>query len=277
MEVRPEDSTLYSSLAVYEQDRRFTRDCMRDPSLWKLELRHGALSAPEELLGQPCPISALGECGDTNCVTYRFLTPGARPGFLAMAERYIVGDLPQPSRRPVLSFLGSGQLYFEFLLLDQLLCGGTRVKEVHLVDLVYGDTTKVAEKAALAQFAAWFSHVQVCAHTSIEAWAEQILRKSGTQTSQHAVLMVDAANLTGEWDGKIRPLLEAALPQGSIFIHLTQGRDEEAVKDKEGEEAPRFAWSEVHRLRFLAGQLSFVRVERRDWDLGASGPGVITA
>merc|ERR1712224_761541 len=101
-------------------------------------------------------------------------------------------------------------------------------------------------------------------HASVDKWIEQI--SQGNSEAIHAVVSVDAGNITADWGKQLKPQLESVLPQGSLFIHLTQSRDEEAVKDKEGEEAPHFAWCEVFRLQLMRAKLEFQRLERRDWD-----------
>jgi len=288
LSVRSNDGAAYSALAVGDLERQAVRRSMQDPAQWPMELRHSSalttvtLAAPEELQGRACPLSALGECGDTTCVTYRFRTPGARPAFLRLAVQKIAdafGSGTKMRKRTVLSFLGAGQLYFEFLVLDALLSGGTQVLDVHLVDLSYGDTGKLAERAAIAQFIAWFSQVKTYVHTSVEEWVKRLSSGLGSETTAeaHAVVAVDASNIWGEWDSKLKPLLESVLPPGSLFLHLTQSRDEEAVRGKDGEEAPLFAWAEVYRLRLEGGRLAFQRLERRDWELGSEGPGSVTA
>jgi len=188
-----------------------------------------------------------------------------------MASCHIAGELH--GRSLVLTFLGSGHLYFEFLLLERLLSVGTKVLEVHLVDSAYGETGKLAERAAIAQFAAWFSQVRTFMHTSIAQWLER-LGAGARGGPAHAVLAVDAGSIVSEWEAWLRQTLRDTLPQGSLFLHLTQRRDSEAAEGKQGEEAPRSAWAEVHGLRMVGGRLEFQRLERRDWSPGDTGAGV---
>lgn len=311
LHVRAEDGAAYPGFNVSDQDRHAVRQCVGDPDVWAMELRHGALAAPETLplpvagaacIPVPCPLSALGECGDTNCATYRSRTPAARPEFLDAAVSHISAlrstSAYTPPQDLVLSFLGSGQLYFEFLLLERVLAlGGVHVTSVHLVDTAYGAPQAwtaermpvVAEHAAIAQFAAWFSQTHVFVHPSLDAWTERALPPGapmppgptgcdGTAGAQggagegraaHVVLAVDAANVVCEWEKTLRPRLESVLPAGSLFMHLTQSKDAKpscARAPGSPHREVEFVWSEVHEVRPAHGRRRrFERRERREW------------
>lgn len=260
LEVR-EDGAVYSGLLVNDIERQTVRDTMQEGQ-WFMEFRHGALAAPELVGLRPCPLSSLGECGDSTCTTHCSVTPGARPWFLRHAVRHIEQEFAL-SDGVALTFIGSGQLYFEFLLVDELL-RAIPVREAHLVDLKYGVAQEIAERAAVAQFAAWFSQVRTYMHTSVDEWSYRVTESC---CCAHAVVMVDVAGLMENWKDALGRTIRGALPPGSLFMHLTQGRDESP-----GTRVALFAWSEVHRLQGA----EFQRVERRDWMVGATGPGTVT-
>ncbi|CAK9010713.1 unnamed protein product [Durusdinium trenchii] len=154
--------TLVRPFLVPDDARRELRKALKEHSL-PLERRHGYVR-PCPLLpsGRQCILKDLGECGDTKCGNYRLGKYAAvRPDFLQFCVEHIKRQLHQ-RHELVYCSLGSGQLLFDWELLERLTQKEKlRIRAIHLIDTAYGGE-KFRKSAARAQrlFAGWF---QECA------------------------------------------------------------------------------------------------------------------
>jgi len=142
---------------VTDEERRALRSAL-DSSMLTLERRHGYVR-PQRFLpcGRECVLKDLGECGDEKCGNYRLgKYASVRPDFL----KFCVEQIKDCCSRAGLVYcsLGSGQLYFDWELLEHLRQKeGIRIQAIHLIDIAYGGS-KHRASAVRAQrlFAGWF-------------------------------------------------------------------------------------------------------------------------
>jgi len=130
-----------------------------------LKRRDGQLRPPETWQGEPCGISALGECGDRKCANYRLhrKTALVRPSFLEWCVDQVYRATSRDERERGITYcsLGSGELYFDWELLERLITKESiRVCDVYLVDSIYqpGHKYHQSGKLALGAFSSWFDN-----------------------------------------------------------------------------------------------------------------------
>lgn len=195
----------------------------------------------------------LNECQATGCSCSRTMNPTARDGFARFAAQRIA-EVAVGKNEVSYASLGCGLLRFDFAFLESLLAAEVPVVAVHLVDPQYDPDSKGhgQHRAALAQFAAWFSEkgVEVYAHASTEKFAFHVRQ---AQSLPLAVLQVDCSELTWVFDQQVKPMLEEVLLYGGLFCALTSR--EGAVQTSNGASD---AWGEFWRLIPESGRLRVV-------------------
>lgn len=166
------------------------------------------------------PVCHLGECGSLSCSLCRSVNAQARPEFLDMVINRIVAS-PIMSEDLVYASLGSGELLFDFMLLEALKALDISIGQVHLVDPLYEPRVcrgLASSRLALAQFTRWFPEAMVYAHPSVE---ELTVRCKRSQIELHIVSVVDCIELTGRWDEDLQPAMEELLAYDGLLFMLT--------------------------------------------------------
>eukprot|EP00933_Yihiella_yeosuensis_P081917 TRINITY_DN9560_c0_g1_i1.p1 TRINITY_DN9560_c0_g1~~TRINITY_DN9560_c0_g1_i1.p1 ORF type:complete len:360 (+),score=45.42 TRINITY_DN9560_c0_g1_i1:89-1168(+) len=157
-----EEAPLVKPLSVSGKERERVREIFGTAE-WKLERRRGLVRPMLKLpSGRSCVVAPLGECGDRKCGNYRLgpKTSMVRPDFLHFCVDQIKSAFSPEILKAGIVYcsLGSGQLLFDWELLEQLTRKeGVRLRAVHLIDKDYGGP-KRRDSAIQAQrmFAGWF-------------------------------------------------------------------------------------------------------------------------
>mmetsp|Transcript_8171 Transcript_8171/g.14970 ORF Transcript_8171/g.14970 Transcript_8171/m.14970 type:complete len:578 (-) Transcript_8171:57-1790(-) len=212
------------------------------------------------------PVCHLGECGAHGCSLNRALNPAARPGFLDLVVNRIVAS-PFLTDELVYASLGSGELLYDYMLLEALKALDISVGYVHLVDPLYEPrscTGLAGARLALAQFTRWFPEAMVYAHSSIE---ELMVRCKRSKTELHFVTAVDCIELTGRWEEVLQPAMEELLAyEGLCFMlsgaagHSSAGGTNRVGKGISTDTALGEAW----QLDKASGHLQ--QVEKQLWE-----------
>lgn len=189
------------------------RQCYALPS-WRLDGSSGELRPPARLpAGEAAenPIWGLGSCG---------CPAGAvRARFVDFCLRHIKDRIDR-ERPLVYASLGSGKLYHDWEVLEELLGAGYKVSSVHVVDRSYMGSLQEAEEMnarvgeALRAFSGWLqaAGLEVLAYRSTADLTEAV------GGGAHILMQCDAHFP----DERIAP----ALALGGLHLHLSQGTGE---------------------------------------------------
>ncbi|CAK9011490.1 Putative RNA-binding protein Luc7-like 1 [Durusdinium trenchii] len=199
--------TLVRPFLVPDDARRELRKALKDAEV--------PCHVPCPLLpsGRQCILKDLGECGDTKCGNYRLGKYAAvRPDFLQFCVEHIKRQLHQ-RHELVYCSLGSGQLLFDWELLERLTQKEKlRIRAIHLIDTAYGGE-KFRKSAARAQCSiavwelkSWLEQVDIlmdCDAVSarkpidVDLFRQSVLSAGG--------LCLVPTDVVGEWTGAVEP------------------------------------------------------------------------
>lgn len=202
-------------------------------SAWRYERRKGYVRPMRHLPdGQRCAVASLGECGDRSCGNFRLGKYSAvRPSFLDFCVSHIKRELPSDVLRDgiVYASLGSGQLLFDWLLLERLaLAEGIRVRSVFLIDKDYGGAKRRdASVDALRVFASWFfdqGRWEIRSFLSAADFQDWALRRG---TPAHVVLDCDAVGARKHLD--VNAFRLAAMRPGGLCLVLSNPAKRKAI------------------------------------------------
>jgi len=228
-------------LHISEAARHRVRCTVNTPE-WRFERRRGYVRPPQHLpCGRACAIADLGECGDRKCGNYRLgeKTWDVRPSFLDFCVEHIRQAVPPDILQTgmVYASLGSGQLLFDWQLLERLILSeGARIRAVHLIDQDYGGP-KRRDSAVQAQrvFAGWYSDHRwddssedgFCAFRSFLSAADfqKWVQKTGERA--HVLLDCDAVGARKRMD--VAAFRRAALRAGGVCLVLSNPAKRTAI------------------------------------------------
>lgn len=223
------------------ESARYRVRCTVDTPEWRLERRRGYVRPPRHLpCGHECAIADLGECGDRKCGNYRLGDKSwdVRPTFLDFCVEYIRRAVPPGILQTgmVYASLGSGQLLFDWQLLERLiLTEGARLRAVHLIDQDYGGP-KRRDSAVQAQriFAGWYndhrwndSEDGFCTFRSFLTAVDfqKWVQKTGERA--HVLLDCDAVGARKRMD--VAAFRRAAMRAGGICLVLSNPAKRTAI------------------------------------------------
>lgn len=183
-------------------------------------------------------ISDLGECGDQKCGNYRLgeKSQVVRPDFLEFCVSLIKREIPESVLQDGLVYcsLGSGQLLFDWELLERFIVEGIRVRAVHLIDQDYGGA-KRRDSAVRASrvFAGWFDEgerrpCEFKMFLSALDYQDWVLSTGGE--AAHVLLDCDAVGARKRID--VISFRKAALKPNGICLVLSNPAKRTAIKKR---------------------------------------------
>jgi len=148
------------------------------------------------------PVYGLGVYGES--------AQKGRPAFVTFCVGYIIKHFKKESRL-VYATLGSGGLYHDWEVIEQLIKHGRQISAVHAVDHTYSDKGGSVSSSALRCLAAWLAALDVKLYAYKEL--EQMISTAGPVAH---VMMQGDVNYP---DARLCP----AMRLGGIHLHMTRG------------------------------------------------------